>query len=219
MKRMLQLGMRFSRVILIIALSLSFACTPRPNTDNAYKWVYSTVLHCLEKDTPYCTQWQYFGREGRQRLAHRYAQVITNVCHIYELNYKIFTKHCQKESNFRYWIVSSKGAVGAWQVIPSLHAGRLYRIQNGELGKYLHKRRKAGKKINHKRYFKRIGYCGHAAGSLQRDWLNKFKTYPVMLSAFISGPNTEYTKELSRNPLLLHNSNNQLYRTILEIVQ
>jgi hypothetical protein len=212
--------MRVFRVVILIALSLSMTCQVKQDTVKRFTYhsAYKHILTIIEMNTPHRKRWKKLGRLGREKIAHRYAEVSTNVCEIYGLDLETWIRHGDIESEHRFWVESPVGAVGWKQVDPYWHSGRLYYIQNCELGAYLLKRRREGKKVDHKKYLKRIGYNGHVSASLWRDWLDKYNSYPVMLAAYMAGPDSDYRKELQTNINALYKTNHTLYEDIRYIL-
>lgn len=205
--------------LLVICLSLNRDHYRPFGYTQAYRFIHSTIERDAKRSSGRYQRWRDMSGEYREYIAGRIAEVATNVCDIYQLDLKVFIKHMKKESRFRYWCYNSKGAVGLMQPLPQWHSGKLYVIQNGDLGKYLLKRKREGKPINHIRYFKRINYNLHVAGLLYRQWLKKYnENYSHMLATYLAGHSHPLARKLRKNNDVL-SQDIRLYRDIRWILE
>lgn len=213
--------MKILRAVIIATLCISFTLQQSvQKTVFSDQLAYYLVLSTIEKDTPKCKAWQRIGQEGRERIARKIFTTSTNVCEIYELDLKIFLRHMKKESRFRPWAVSHKAAYGLMQVQPKWHSGVLYKIQSNKLGRYLQKKKREGKPINHDIYFKNVEYNLHVAGYLYRAWLDQYNGYyPFMLSTYFAGGNHPITRALIKQPGLLYRRKHRVYNDIKEVLK
>lgn len=217
--------MRLLKIVLLVLCLISLTCQVRQdqvnhfNYNDAYKYILSTINGDSKRQSSRYQRWRDMGEKQREYTAGRIASVSTNVCDIYQLDLKIFIKHMERESRFRYWAVSHRGAIGLMQVQPYWHSGKLYKIENGDLGRHLLKRKREGKLICHERYFKRIGYNLRVAGYLYRMWLDKYEQkYSFMLASYFNGHNNSWSRKLRAKPELLYNVECRLFRDIRRII-
>ena len=132
----------------------------------------------------------------------RYYEVITNQAKRYNLDPFLVARITRNESEFKWWAKSPKGALGPMQVMPIHWEHALYHIDNGKLGRKIHKYGIT----NTKQFYTRIGY-GIELGC---NAFKFFKAYaggdiPLALIGFNGGQNKPRYKKARTNRKYLMN--------------
>ena len=106
-------------------------------------------------------------------IRRRTASCIKKYCWQYRVNPLLIAKQKFIESRYKYWDESHKGAYGGAQ-ITLFWKDYLYQCDNGSLGRYFKKIKRRGRKVDYKRYFKRIGYGTECQCKIMRDLIRQY---------------------------------------------
>ena len=133
--------------------------------------------------------------------AERYTQCIYKYSDKYGLDPILIARQIYKESRFKHTASNKWGAFGPMQVRVKFWKHVLYRIDNGDLGKYLLSRAT----IDHSRYFKRIGYGIESGCYIMSHASKKYKSYPLALVSYWTGGSSDIFKRAVNDSDYLNN--------------
>lgn len=84
---------------------------------------------------------------------------------------------------------------GCAQIMMKYHIGKLYKVNDGKLGKYFKTLEKEGKKINYERYLYNIEYNIEVQCMYMSKLLRKYKNYEIALLGYGCGENSDAFKK------------------------
>lgn len=185
----------FKRILVALLLFVVFrSCSIRDDSQRNADWIY--VYELASKYQP-------------DVVARRYADCVMKYAERYNVKPRYVARHIEIESGYDWnakgdWNGKRHESWGPMQAKVHYHAGKLYHLDEGRLGAYLKKREAKGKRIDHRRYFCRIGYGVEMGCYLYRMWLDQYtNSYPLMLVAYVHGPVSSMHKRVRRDPRLV----------------
>ena len=115
----------------------------------------------------------------------------------YDLPAYLFARQLWVESRFKQFAFSSASCRGIGQIDDRYWSLLLYRVDNGELGRYLLRKNIT----NYTRFYYRIGYSVEMAAMIMRYLMDKFGRYEVALLYYSHrwGTAAEYAKDPYRS--------------------
>ena len=116
-------------------------------------------------------------KKYNEKHSERYTFCIIYYSAKYDLDPKIVTRLIREETHFKHGKISPVGARGAGQVRPAIWSHLLYRIDCGDLGRYIIKQ----KIKDTKRFYHRIGYGIELSCIVLKHYLDKHGSYPLAL--------------------------------------
>ena len=84
---------------------------------------------------------------------------------------------------------------GCAQIMMKYHTGKMYYLDDGNLGKHFKKLEREGKPIDYRKYLFRIVYNVELQCMLMREFLNRFGDYETALLSYGCGSNSKSFKK------------------------
>lgn len=177
----------------------------------------SSEIEELHYDIPE-SDWQYCYRLARKytdkKTSKRIADVVKRDSFKYRLPGKWIANQIEVEGQFYPRAKSHKDAIGLMQIRWFYYTNKLYKLDNGKLGKHLRRRRRQGKPVYYTRYFKRIGYNIEMGCDIMSDLIKKYDNYGLALIAYVAGESSDRFRACRKNPEMVTN-----YRYVRRIMR
>jgi soluble lytic murein transglycosylase-like protein len=145
----------------------------------------------------------------KKQVAIGYANRIIEFSKKYDLPPERVAMQIDGESRFNYRAKGDKydgvyNSFGCAQIMLKYHVGKMYKLDNGNLGKHFKRLESQGKKIDYRKYLFRIVYNIELQCMLMREFLDRYGDYELALLAYGTGPNSKSFKKFKnykRKPL------------------
>ncbi len=175
------MGMKLTITSLFLIFAISATVELRDTRlQSSYEYVYGSVSKYNPKQAP------------------RITEAVLKYSNEYGLDIKKFTDLGEWESGWNPHIISKKGAIGLYQIVPRHHGEKISLVDNGRLGRDLRKRGVG--KVHRRKYFFRIGYNVQMGAMHLRYLLNLYRgDYVKAFVVYNHGFSHRLTKEHVKN--------------------